>query len=154
MAIDHPLNDFEIVFFFLAVLGSKYNSFVTSMTTRIEPMPIEDFYGHLLAHELHLAHSQNYVDLTIASANIASKVKFLKALKDITSSTHPQIVVNVMVTNITVGGGVAIIPPPPPLHPIQYVKLVTKLVMSLLIAIIVLMILISMNHLTLSKPLL
>ena len=47
-----PLNDFEIVSFLLASLGSDYDSFVTLVTTRVDPLSIEELYGHLLAHEL------------------------------------------------------------------------------------------------------
>ena len=53
-AIDQPLNDFELVSFLLARLGSNYNSFVTSVTTCVDPLFLEDLYGHLLAHEMHL----------------------------------------------------------------------------------------------------
>lgn len=51
-AIDQPLSEFEIVSFLLVGLGSDYDSFVTSVTTRVDPLSIEDLYGHLLAHEL------------------------------------------------------------------------------------------------------
>ena len=55
-AIVQPLNDFEIVSFLLAGLGSDYDSFVTLVTTRVDPLSIEDLYGHLLAHEFRLEH--------------------------------------------------------------------------------------------------
>ena len=51
-----PLNDFEIVSFLLAGIGSNYDSFVTLVTTRVDPLSIEELYGHLLAHELQLEH--------------------------------------------------------------------------------------------------
>ena len=50
--IDQPLNDFEVVSFLLASLRLDYDSFVTSMTTRVDPLSIEDLYGHLLVHEI------------------------------------------------------------------------------------------------------
>ena len=56
VAIDQPLNEFEIVYFLLASLGSDYDSFVTSVTTSVDPFSVEDLYGHLLAHELWLEH--------------------------------------------------------------------------------------------------
>lgn len=65
-AIDQPLNKFEIVYFLLAGLGLDYDSFVTSVTTRVDPLLIEDLYGHLLAHELWLEHQQPTVDLSLA----------------------------------------------------------------------------------------
>jgi hypothetical protein len=51
VAIDQPLNDFELIAFLLAGLGSNYDSFVTSITTYVTPMTLDDLYGHLLAHE-------------------------------------------------------------------------------------------------------
>uniref|UniRef100_A0A2N9J7Y7 Uncharacterized protein n=1 Tax=Fagus sylvatica TaxID=28930 RepID=A0A2N9J7Y7_FAGSY len=71
--VDHPLNDFEMISFLLAGLGSDYDSFVTSVNTRAEPLSIEDLYGHLLAHELRLIQNQPSVDLSVAAANYAHK---------------------------------------------------------------------------------
>uniref|UniRef100_A0A2N9IS14 Retrotransposon Copia-like N-terminal domain-containing protein n=1 Tax=Fagus sylvatica TaxID=28930 RepID=A0A2N9IS14_FAGSY len=72
-AVDHPLNDIELISFLLAGLGSDYDSFVTSVNTRVEPLSLEDLYGHLLAHELRLVQNQPSVDLSIATANYAHK---------------------------------------------------------------------------------
>uniref|UniRef100_A0A2N9FDU4 Reverse transcriptase Ty1/copia-type domain-containing protein n=1 Tax=Fagus sylvatica TaxID=28930 RepID=A0A2N9FDU4_FAGSY len=72
-AIDHPLNDIEMISFLLAGLGSDYDSFVTSVNTRVEPLSLEDLYGHLLAHELRLIQNQPSVDLSVAAANYAQK---------------------------------------------------------------------------------
>ena len=55
-SIAHALNDFEIISFLLASLVSEYDSFVTSMTTRVDPLIVDELYGHLLAHELRLEH--------------------------------------------------------------------------------------------------
>ena len=71
VAIAQPLNDFEIVSFLLSNLGSDYDSFVTSVTTRVDPLSIEDLYRHLLAHELRLKHQQPTVDLSLARATFA-----------------------------------------------------------------------------------
>ena len=46
------LNDFEIVSFLLASLGSDYDSVITLVIVRVDPLSIEDLYGHLLAYEL------------------------------------------------------------------------------------------------------
>jgi hypothetical protein len=40
-AVNQPLNDFEAISFLLAGLGTDYDSFVTSVTTRVEPLTIE-----------------------------------------------------------------------------------------------------------------
>ena len=71
--VDHPLNDFEMISFLLAGLGSDYDSFVTLVNTRVKPLSIEDLYGHLLAYELRLIQNQPSVDLSVAAANYAYK---------------------------------------------------------------------------------
>ena len=43
------------------------------MTTRVDPLSIEDLYGHLLAHELRLEHQQPTVDLSFVGANFAGR---------------------------------------------------------------------------------
>uniref|UniRef100_A0A2N9FYY6 Uncharacterized protein n=1 Tax=Fagus sylvatica TaxID=28930 RepID=A0A2N9FYY6_FAGSY len=73
VAVDHPLNDIEMISFLLAGLGSDYDSFVTSVNTRVEPLSLEDLYGHLLAHELRMIQNQPSVDLSVAVANYAQK---------------------------------------------------------------------------------
>ena len=55
----HALNNFEIISFLLTSLGSEYVSFVTSVTTRVDPLTVDELYGHLLAHELWLEHQQH-----------------------------------------------------------------------------------------------
>ena len=50
-AAGQPLNDFEIVSYLLAGLGPEYDPFVTSVTTRVDPLSIDELYDHLLAHE-------------------------------------------------------------------------------------------------------
>ena len=68
-AIDQPLNDFELISFLLAGLGLNYDSFVTIVTTRVDPLSVEELYGHLLAHEICLEQQQPAVNLTIVGAN-------------------------------------------------------------------------------------
>ena len=71
--ITQPLNDFEIIPFLLTNLGSDYDSFVTSVTTKVDPLSIEDLYGHFLAHELRLKQQQPTVDLSLAGANFVGR---------------------------------------------------------------------------------
>jgi hypothetical protein len=47
--IGQPLKDFETVLYILAGLGSEYDPFVTSITTCVDPLSLEEIYGHLLA---------------------------------------------------------------------------------------------------------
>jgi hypothetical protein len=68
-----PLNDFELVSFLLAGLGSKYNPFVTSVTTRVDPLSLEDLYAHLLTHEMHLEHNLQSAEAPFPSANVAAR---------------------------------------------------------------------------------
>ena len=43
------------------------------MTTRVDPLSIDELYRHLLAHELRLEHQQPTMDLSIAGANFAGR---------------------------------------------------------------------------------
>jgi hypothetical protein len=54
-AAGQHLNDFESVSYLLAGLGSEYDPFVTSVTTRLDPLSIDELYGHL-AHEMRIEH--------------------------------------------------------------------------------------------------
>ncbi|KAF5451062.1 hypothetical protein F2P56_031361 [Juglans regia] len=72
-AVDQPLNEFELVSFLLAGLGPEFDSFVTSVTTRVDPISLEDLYGHLIAHEIRLEHHHPPNDLTLGSANFTSR---------------------------------------------------------------------------------
>jgi uncharacterized membrane protein YgcG len=72
-AIDQPLADYELVSFLVAGLGSEYDSLVTSIQTRVDPLSLEELYGHLLAHELRLVQNQPSVDLSMATAHFANK---------------------------------------------------------------------------------
>uniref|UniRef100_A0A2N9GIX5 Reverse transcriptase Ty1/copia-type domain-containing protein n=1 Tax=Fagus sylvatica TaxID=28930 RepID=A0A2N9GIX5_FAGSY len=76
--IDHPLKEFELVSFLLAGLGPDFDSFVTSVKIRADPLSLEDLFGHLLSHELHLAQNQPSVDLSLGTAHFVQK----------SSSTH------------------------------------------------------------------
>uniref|UniRef100_A0A2N9FE22 Reverse transcriptase Ty1/copia-type domain-containing protein n=1 Tax=Fagus sylvatica TaxID=28930 RepID=A0A2N9FE22_FAGSY len=72
-AVDQPLPPHEALSFLLAGLGSDYDSLVTSVKTQVQPMSLEDLYGHMLSHELRLAQNQPTVDLSNVSANFTNK---------------------------------------------------------------------------------
>ena len=72
-AIDQPLPEFQLVSFLLAGLGPEYDSFVTSVQQRTEPITLDFLYGHLLNHEIRLEKSQAPVSLETASANFVSR---------------------------------------------------------------------------------
>jgi hypothetical protein len=61
-----------MVSFILGGLGSDYDLFVTLVNTQVDPLSIEEFYGHLLGHEQRLDHNLTAIDLTVAGANTAS----------------------------------------------------------------------------------
>jgi hypothetical protein len=73
-AAETPLRDDEIIAYLLAGLGSDYDSFVTSMTTKTEAPSLDDVYSHLLAFEARQLQRQAEVRLHVgASANFAGR---------------------------------------------------------------------------------
>jgi len=68
-AVGQPLNDFKLLSFLLAGLGSEFDPFVTSVTTRVDPMSIEELYVHLLTHEMQLEHNLQSTEVVFPSAN-------------------------------------------------------------------------------------
>lgn len=67
-----PLNDFELISFLLAGLGSKFNPFVTSVTTRVDPMSIKELYAHLMTHKMLLEHNSMAAEAIFPLANVAT----------------------------------------------------------------------------------
>lgn len=47
MATGHPLQDEEFVSYLLSGLGLDYQSLVTSLMTRTDPISMDDLYGYL-----------------------------------------------------------------------------------------------------------
>lgn len=73
-AADSPLRADEIIAYILASLSSEYDSFVTSMTTKTEPLSLDDVYTYLLAFENRQLQNQSETRLNIgASTNLASR---------------------------------------------------------------------------------
>ena len=72
-SIGQPLTDVQMQAFLLGGLGYEYDPFVTSITTRIEPLSVEEIYGHLLSYEMRLEQHHNSIDLSIAGANVADR---------------------------------------------------------------------------------
>lgn len=70
----HPLSPFEFTIFLLADLGSDYESIVTSISTRHDPLSSYHVFSYLLNQESCLAHQTHsllsanpiYVNFTIA----------------------------------------------------------------------------------------
>jgi hypothetical protein len=72
-AAGHPLNDFDSVSFLLKGLDSEYDPFVTSVTTKVDPLSIDELYGHLLAHEMRLEQQIPSIDVHPPVANITTR---------------------------------------------------------------------------------
>jgi len=65
-----PLNDYEFTFYLLASLGPEYDPLITSITTQVEPLTMDDFLGHLLAHEMRI--EKHIQPEPLLAANLAS----------------------------------------------------------------------------------
>lgn len=51
VAADRPLPTTEFVPYLLAGLGRDYDAIISSVSTKLEPITLEELLGHLLAHE-------------------------------------------------------------------------------------------------------
>lgn len=56
---------------FFAGLLKEFGSLVTSITTRINPVSMNDLYGHLLTHEQRIETHHSSPDLSLAAVNVA-----------------------------------------------------------------------------------
>jgi hypothetical protein len=72
-AASQPLNDFESVSFLLKGLGSEFDPFFTSVTTRVDPLSFDELYGHLLTHEMRIEQQIQAIDLAQPIANNYSR---------------------------------------------------------------------------------
>lgn len=54
------------------MLCPKYDHFVTSITTHIDPLSVDELYGHHLTHENRLEQHHNIFTETFPSASLAS----------------------------------------------------------------------------------
>lgn len=124
-AINQPLNDFEVVSFLLAGLKTDYDSFVTSVTTCVEPMTLDEIYGHLLAHEQRITHQLSSLDVSFAGANFAAKGKPIRGGRYCTSSYGRDNFHSTPTPSPTITAvGVEEVSPPP--HLVQFGRCSTK----------------------------
>jgi len=63
----------HMVSYFLASLGSDYDLFVTSISTWLDPLSLDEIYGHLLAHEMRIEHHLAPSDIVVPTANFSSR---------------------------------------------------------------------------------
>jgi hypothetical protein len=71
--VGQHLNDFKSVFYLLAGLGSEYDMFVTSVTTRLDPLSLDELYEHLLAHEMRIEHHPSFNKPTLPSTHFSGR---------------------------------------------------------------------------------
>jgi hypothetical protein len=57
----------------LARLKSDYDSFVTSVTTRVDPISLEELYGLLHAHENRLEQNNSSLNFDVSGVNFAPR---------------------------------------------------------------------------------
>lgn len=55
--VGEPLKEQEIIAYLLTGLGSDYDSLVTSVTTRAEPMNLSELYSNMISYELRHEHN-------------------------------------------------------------------------------------------------
>ena len=72
-AIAKPLDEDDITSFLFGGLNNEYDSFVTLVTTRVDPISIDDLYSHLFAHEARLEHNNTSPNLSVLGVHIASR---------------------------------------------------------------------------------
>jgi len=73
VAIDEPLKESEIITYIMAGLSTDYDSLVTSVSTRVDPISLEDLYGHLLTHEQRIELHNTAIDISSSSVNVAQR---------------------------------------------------------------------------------
>lgn len=71
--VGQPLQDEELISYILMGLNSDCKPLVTSITTRLDTMSINDVYAHLLAFEMRLDIENSGFQLLGASANTAMR---------------------------------------------------------------------------------
>lgn len=72
-----PLSSSEFIIYLLAGLGNDYESLVTSMTTRPDPLSTLQVFSYLLNHESRLAHQTN---ILLSGSRLAAHTTTRQAL--------------------------------------------------------------------------
>ena len=69
-AVAQPVSDSDLASSLLNCLGSEYEAFITSMTTRMEPIPLDDLTGFLLSQEARL--EETSISADVPTANVVT----------------------------------------------------------------------------------
>lgn len=59
-----PLHEHQVILYLLVGLGPDYDPFVTFVTAKVDPLSLDDIYGHLLSQEVHLEQHSSLMDLS------------------------------------------------------------------------------------------
>jgi hypothetical protein len=70
-AVGQHLN--ESISYLLASLRSDYDPFVTSVTTRLDPLFAIEIYGHLLAHEMRIEHNLSPTEPSLRMTHLSTR---------------------------------------------------------------------------------
>lgn len=82
--VRHPLPDAEFIPYLLVELRPNYDALVSSIATRLEPIPSTELLGHLLAHEAcMLHHTDNKISLMNPLLITWRKINPLNVVKEI-----------------------------------------------------------------------
>ncbi|KAJ0963639.1 hypothetical protein J5N97_028761 [Dioscorea zingiberensis] len=73
VAIGQPLRDEEVITYILTGLDSDFDPFVTSITTRTDPMSLNDLYVHLLSYEMCMELKNSAFQMSGSSANSVAR---------------------------------------------------------------------------------
>jgi hypothetical protein len=93
-AIDATLTDDEVITYLFASLSADYDAFVTSITTKTEPLTLNDVYAHFMVCEaLQARHREELHMQNLSSTNYASHMGVL--LKDAVVMTMYEVVITV-----------------------------------------------------------
>lgn len=68
--VAQPVSDSDLASSLLSGLGSEYEAFITSMTTRVKSITLDDLTRFLLCQEVHLEESSTSID--VPTANLAT----------------------------------------------------------------------------------
>jgi hypothetical protein len=71
--VEQHLNHFESVYYLLIGLGSKYDPYFTSITTRFDPLSLNELYGHLLTHEMRIEHHISFNEPALPTAHFYAR---------------------------------------------------------------------------------
>lgn len=66
-AVAKPISDSDLASSLLSGLGSDYEAFITSMTTHLDPLSIDDLTSFLLFQEVHLEYVALFESVPIAN---------------------------------------------------------------------------------------